>query len=164
MATARAFRGFRFPTEVILWAVRRYLRFPLSYRDLEAMLADRGVEVDHVSLYRWVQRFAPELERRLRRHLRPCRGPWHVDETFVRVGGGWRYLYRAVDGSGRTIDFLLSAKRDKKAARRFLRQALGRIAERLAALEKADQRSQAGALHSRMERRNLQRPRLGLPR
>ena len=64
------------------------------------MLADRGVEVDHVGLYRWVQRFAPELEKRLRRHLRPCRGPWHVDETYVRVGGQWRYLYRAVDGTG----------------------------------------------------------------
>src|SRR3712207_3871561 len=76
MTDARAFRGFRFPAEVILWAVRWYLQFPISYRDLERMLADRGVQVDHVSLYRWVQRFAPELEKRLRRHLRPCRGPW----------------------------------------------------------------------------------------
>jgi transposase-like protein len=127
MTTARRpFRGFRFPAEVILWAVRWYLRFPVSYRDLEAMLADRGVEVDHVTLYRWVQRFAPELEKRVRRHLRPCRGPWHVDETFVRVGGGWRYLYRAVDGTGQTIEFMLSATRDKKAARRFFRRALGR--------------------------------------
>jgi IS6 family transposase len=81
MTDARAFRGFRFPAEVILWAVRRYLRFPISHRDLEAMLADRGVAVDHVSLYRRVQRFAPELEKRVRRRLRPCRGPWHVDET-----------------------------------------------------------------------------------
>src|SRR5919107_762135 len=77
MTTARAFRGYRFPAEVILWAVRWYLQFPLSYRDLEAMLADRGVEVDHTTLYRWVQRFSPELERRTRPHLRPCRGPWH---------------------------------------------------------------------------------------
>ena len=69
MTDARAFRGFRFPAEVILWAVRWYLQFPLSYRDLEAMLADRGVAVDHVSLYRWVQRFAPELEKRLARRL-----------------------------------------------------------------------------------------------
>jgi transposase, IS6 family len=126
MTDARAFRGFRFPAEVILWAVRWYLQFPLSYRDLERMLADRGVAVDHVTLYRWVQRFAPELEKRTRRHLRSCRGPWHVDETYVRVGGQWRYLYRAVDGTGQTIDFLLSAKRDKKAARRFFRKALGR--------------------------------------
>src|SRR5688572_29175434 len=126
MATARAFRGFRFPTKVILWAVRWDLQFLLSYRDLERRLADRGVAVDHVTLYRWVQRFAPELEKRLRRHLRPCRGPWHVDATYVRVGGAWRYLYRAVDGTGQTIDFLLSARRDKAAARRFFRQALGR--------------------------------------
>jgi transposase-like protein len=126
MTTARAFRGFRFPAEVILWAVRWYLQFGLSYRDLERMLADRGVQVDHVSLYRWVQRFAPELERRVRRQLRPCRGPWHVDETYVRVGGAWRYLYRAVDGSGQTIDFLLSATRDKRAAKRFFRKALAR--------------------------------------
>ena len=77
-------------------------------------------------MYRWVQRFAPELEKRTRRHLRPCRGPWHVDETYLQVDGEWRYLYRAVDGTGQTIDFLLSAKRDKKAAKRFFRKALGR--------------------------------------
>src|SRR4051812_9940538 len=97
MTIARAFRGFRFPAEVILWAVRWYLQFPISYRDLEAMLADRGVAVDHTTMYRWVQRFAPELEKRMRRHLRPCHGPWHVDETYIRVSGEWRYLYRAVD-------------------------------------------------------------------
>jgi transposase, IS6 family len=100
MTSARAFRGFRFPAEVILWAVRWSLQVPLSDRDLERLLADRGVAVDHVSLFRWVQRFAPELEQRVRRHLRPCRGPWHVDATSVRVGGGWRYLDRAVDGTG----------------------------------------------------------------
>ena len=99
---------------------------PVSHRDLERTLADRGVAVDHVTLFRWVQRFAPELEKRMRRHLRPCRGSWHVDETYVRVGGRWRHLYRAVDGTGRTIDFLLSAKRDRKAAERFFRKALGR--------------------------------------
>ena len=81
MTTARAFRGFRFPAEVILWAVRWYLQFPISYRDLEAMLADRGVVVDHTTLYRWVQRFAPELEKRMRRHLRPS-GP------VANSGGG----------------------------------------------------------------------------
>ena len=125
---ARAFRGFRFPAEVILWAVRWYLQFSISYRDLERMLADRGVIVDHTTMYRWVQRFAPELEKRMRRHLRLCRGPWHVDETYIRVSGQWRYLYRAVDGTGQTIDFLLSAKRDKKAAKRFFKRALGREA------------------------------------
>ena len=126
MTDARAFRGFRFPAEVILWAVRWYLQFPISYRDLERMLADRGVQVDHTTMYRWVQRFAPELEKRMRRHLRPCLWSWHVDETYLRVDGQWRYLYRAVDGAGQTIDFLLSAKRDKKAAKRFFRRAFGR--------------------------------------
>jgi transposase-like protein len=126
MSTARAFRGFRFPAEVILWAVRWYSAFPVSYRDLELMLADRGVAVDHTTMYRWVQRFAPSSRSGCAGTCGPCRGPWHVDETFVRVGGGWRYLYRAVDGTGQTIDFLLSATRDKKAAKRFFRKALGR--------------------------------------
>jgi IS6 family transposase len=127
MTDARACRGCRFPAEVILGAVRWSLQYPISSRDLEAMLVDRGVQVDPVTLYRWVQRFAPELERRLRRHRRPCRGPWHGDETSVRVDGQWRYLYRAVDGSGQTIDFRLSsATRDKRAARRLFRRALGR--------------------------------------
>ena len=126
MTLAHPFRGFRFPPEVILWAVRWYLRFSVSFRDLEQMPAERGVRVDHVSLHRWVQRFAPELERRVRPHLRPTGSAWHVDETYIRVGGGWRYLYRAVDGAGRTVEFLLSAARDAAAARRFFARALGR--------------------------------------
>src|SRR3954453_8607671 len=99
---------------------------PLNATEPEAMLADRGVEVDHTTMYRWVQRFAPELEKRMRRHLRPCRGPWYVDETYIRVSGQCRYLYRAFDGTGQTIDFLLSAKRDKTTAKRFFKRALGR--------------------------------------
>src|SRR5918997_4291572 len=126
MRQDRSFKGRQFTAEVILWAVRWYLAFPVSYRDLELMLADRGVSVDHTTMYRWVQRFAPELEKRVRRHLPPCRVPWHVDETYVRAGGRWRYLYRAVDGTGQTIEFLLSATRDKKAAKRFFRRALAR--------------------------------------
>ena len=126
MTLARPFRGFRFPPDVILWAVRWYLQFAVSFRDLELMLADRGVQVDHVTLYRWTQRFAPELAVRMRQHLRPCRGAWHVDETYVRIAGDWHYLYRAVDDTGQTADFLLSAKRDMHAARRFFRRALGR--------------------------------------
>ena len=100
MTTARAFRGYRFPAEVILWAVRWYLQFPISYRDLERMLADRGVgrPHHHVPLGPALR---PRLEKRTRRHLRPCRGPWHVDETYIQVDGEWRYLYRAVDGTGK---------------------------------------------------------------
>ena len=90
MTDARACRGCRCPAEIILGAVRWSLPCPLSCRDLERRLADRGIAVDHVSLYRWGQRCAPELEQRRRRHLRPCRGPGHVDATSVRVGGSWR--------------------------------------------------------------------------
>src|ERR687885_325701 len=120
-----AFKGRQFTAEVILWAVRWYLMFPISYRDLELMLLDRGVEVDHTTLFRWIQAYAPELEKRVRPHLRACNGSWRVDETYVKVKGRWVYLYRAVDSRGQTIDFLLSAKRDAAAAKRFFRKALG---------------------------------------
>src|SRR3982751_375301 len=89
------------------------------------MLADRGVSVDHTPLFRWIQAYAPELDQRLRPHLRLTTGSWRVDETYLRVKGRWTYLYRAVDSHGQTIDFLLSAKRDAGAARRFFRKALG---------------------------------------
>ena len=127
LATLRAdltFKGRQFTAEVILWAVRWYLMFPISYRDLELMLQDRGVAIAHTTIFRWVQAYAPELERRLRPYLRMSNGSWRVDETYVRVKGRWMYLYRAVDSRGQTIDFLLSAKRDAKAAKRFFRKAL----------------------------------------
>jgi len=120
-----SFKGRQFTAEVILWAVRWYLMFPISYRDLELMLADRGVEVDHTTIFRWIQAYAPELEKRIRPHLRASNGSWRVDETYVKVKGRWTYLYRAVDSRGQTIDFLLSAKRDAAAAKRFFRKALG---------------------------------------
>jgi IS6 family transposase len=119
-----AFKGRQFTAEVILWAVRWYLMFPISYRDLELMLLDRGVEVDHTTIFRWIQAYAPEIEKRIRPHLRPSEGSWRVDETYVKVKGRWMYLYRAVDSRGQTIDFLLSAKRDAEAAKRFFRKAL----------------------------------------
>jgi IS6 family transposase len=118
------FKGRQFTAEIILWAVRWYLQFPISYRDLERMLSDRGVQVDHTTLFRWIQAYAPELDKRARPHLRPTNGSWRVDETYIRVKGEWVYLYRAVDASGQTIDFLLSPKRDAAAARRFFRKAL----------------------------------------
>ena len=122
----RPFKGRQFTAEVILWAVRWYLQFPISYRDLELMLRDRGVLVDHTTVYRWVQTYAPELEKRLRPHLRPTNGSWRVDETYIKLKGRWVYLYRAVDSRGQTIDFRLSAKRDAQAAKRFFRKALAR--------------------------------------
>ncbi len=121
----QCFKGRQFTAEVILWAVRWYLMFPISYRDLELMLQDRGVEVDHTTIFRWIQAYAPELEERIRPHLRRSNGSWRVDETYVKVKGRWTYLYRAVDSRGQTIDLLLSARRDAAAAKRFFRKALG---------------------------------------
>ncbi len=119
-----AFAGFQFPPEVILLAVRWYLRYGLSYRDLEELLAERGIEVDHVTLYRWVQRFTPLIVDA----ARPCRHTigdrWFVDETYVKVAGTWRYVYRAVDQHGQVIDVYLSAKRDVKAATRFFSKSI----------------------------------------
>ncbi len=110
---------------MIVLAVRWYLRFGLSYRDVEELLAERGVEVDHVTVYRWVQRFTPLLAEA----ARPCRHAvgdrWFVDETYVKVAGRWRYLYRAVDQFGQVIDVFLSPRRDTEAARRFFGRAIG---------------------------------------
>jgi len=120
-----AFAGFRFPSDVIVVAVRWYLRFGLSYRDVEELLAERGIRVDHVTIYRWVLRFTPLLADA----ARPCRhrvgDRWQVDETYVRVAGRWRYVYRAIDQSGQVIDVFVSARRDAKAARRFFERAIG---------------------------------------
>ena len=99
--------------------------YVLSYRDLEEMMDERGLRVDHTTIYRWVQCYAPELERRCRPHLKATTAPWRVDETYVKVKGSWIYLYRAVDSAGNTLEFLLSATRDAQAAKRFFRKALG---------------------------------------
>ncbi|WP_406240072.1 IS6 family transposase (plasmid) [Acetobacter orientalis] len=120
------FKGRHFRGEVILWAVRWYCRYGISYRDLETMLAERGVSVDHSTIYRWVQRYAPEMEKRLRWYWkRPgFSRSWRVDETYIKVKGRWTYLYRAVDQDGDTIDFYLSPTRNAKAAKRFLAKAV----------------------------------------
>jgi transposase, IS6 family len=104
--------------------VRWYLRYALSYRDLEEMMWERGLSLDHTTIYRWVQAYAPELEKRIRPHLRLTNDSYRVDETYVKVKGAWKYLYRAVDSTGQTIDFMLSAKRDARAAKRFFRKIL----------------------------------------
>jgi len=121
---ASAFARFRFPPGVIVVAVRWYLRFNLSYRDVEELLMERGVEVDHVTVHRWVQRFAPLLAdaARFARHSPGDR--WFVDETYVKVNGVWRYVYRAIDQHGQVIDVLVSARRDAATARRFFQRAL----------------------------------------
>jgi transposase-like protein len=109
---------------VIVLAVRWYLRFGLSYRDVEELLAERGIEVDHVTIFRWVLRFTPLLGEA----ARPCRHAvgdrWQVDETYVKVAGRWRYVYRAIDQFGQVIDVLVSARRDADAASRFFKRAI----------------------------------------
>jgi transposase-like protein len=119
------FAGFRFPPDVIVLAVRWYLRFGLSYRDVEELLAERGIEVDHVTIYRWVLRFTPLLAEA----ARPCRHAvgdrWQVDETYVKVTGQWRYVYRAIDQFGQVIDVFVSTRRDATAVHRFFERAIG---------------------------------------
>jgi len=123
-ARRSAFAGFRFPPDVIVLAVRWYLRFGLSYRDVEQLLAERGIEADHVTVYRWVQRCTPLLAEA----ARPCRHAvghrWWVDETYVKVAGRWRYVYRAIDQFGQVIDVFVSPRRDATAARRFFERAI----------------------------------------
>jgi IS6 family transposase len=110
--------------ELILCAVRWYLRYSLSLRDVEELLAERGLAADHTTIWRWVQRYGPELKQRLRHQLKPTNKSWRVDETYIRVKGRWCYLYRAIDSTGATIDFLLSALRGAAAAKCLFRQAL----------------------------------------
>jgi putative transposase len=117
-------KGMRFPIDVILVCIRWYAAYPLSYRQLEEMMQERGVFVDHSSINRWAMRFLPLLEKVFRQHKRPVGRSWRMDETYIKVKGAWKYLYRAVDKEGKTVDFLLSAKRDKTAAMRFFNQAM----------------------------------------
>jgi transposase, IS6 family len=111
-----------YASDVILLCVRWYCRYQLSYRDLEEMMRERGLTVDHVTIFRWVQRYAPEINRRMRPHLRMSGTSYRLDETYVKVGTEWKYLYRAVDSSGQTIEFMLSARRYVSAAKRFFKK------------------------------------------
>ena len=119
-----ATKGMRFPIDVILVCIRWYAAYPLSYRHLEEMMQERGVFVDHSSINRWAIRFLPLLEKVFRKHKRQVGGSWRMDETYIKVKGVWKYLYRAVDKEGKTVDFLLTAKRDKAAALRFFEKAM----------------------------------------
>ena len=113
------FKGSQFEREIILWGVRWYVAYPISYRQLEEMMGERGVTVDHSTLNRWVIKYAPEVEKQFRRRQRPVGRSWRVDETYVKIKGQWAYLYRAVDKAGHTIDFLLTPQRDQEAAEAF---------------------------------------------
>src|SRR3981081_1253209 len=119
-----AFKGRQHPGELIILCVRLYLRYPLSYEHVAELMAERGVEVDASCIWRWVQVYAPELNKRCRSHLKPATKSYRIDETYIQVKGVDKYLYRAVDSTGQTIDFLLTAKLDTAAAKRFLRKAV----------------------------------------
>src|SRR5262245_58941529 len=123
---AVSFKGAYFPTEVMLMGVRWYVAYPLSTRHVEELMAERGVDVDHSTITRWIIKYSPLLEEAFHRRKRPVWVSWRMDETYIRVRGEWKYLYRAVDKHGKTIDFLLTAQRDEHAAKRFLTKAIRR--------------------------------------
>jgi transposase, IS6 family len=118
------FKWRHFEGAIIVLCVRWYLRYALNYRDLEEIMLERGLRVDHTTIFRWVQRYAPELDKRCRPHLKATNDSYRVDETYIKIKKQWYYLYRAVDSEGNTLDFRLSATRDAKAAERFFRKAL----------------------------------------
>ena len=120
------FKGSQFEREIILWGVRWYVAYPISYRQLEEMMSERGVAVDHATLNRWVIKYAPEFEKAFRHRQRPVGRSWWLDETYVKIKGNWAYLYRAVDKEGQTVDFLLTPQRDRAAAEAFLWKAIRR--------------------------------------
>ncbi len=120
------FKWRHYQSEIILLCVRWYLRYWLSYRDLAEMMDERGLSLAHTTIYRWVQAYAPEMDKRCRPYLKQTNDSWRVDETYVKVRGQWMYLYRAVDSTGQTLDFLLNETRSARAAKRFFRKVLGR--------------------------------------
>ncbi len=123
---AISFKGAHFPPEIILMGVRWYVAYPLSYRHVEELLEERGVPIDHATIQRWVVKYSPQLEEAFHRRKRPVWVSWRMDETYMKVKGQWDYLYRAVDKTGQTIDFLLTEHRDEQAAKRFLTKAIRR--------------------------------------
>src|SRR6266702_4353219 len=123
---AISFKGAHFPPEVILMGVRWSVAYPLSTRQVEELMEERGVEVDHSTINRWVIKYSPRLEEAFHRRKRPVWVSWRMDETYIKVKGEWKYLYRAVDKYGQTIDFLLTEQRDQEAALRFLKKAIRR--------------------------------------
>ena len=123
---AVSFKGAHFPQDIILTGIRWYVAYPLSTRHVEELMEERGVEVDHSTINRWVIKYSPQLEEAFHRRKRPVWVSWRLDETYIKVKGQWRYLYRPVDKQGQTIDFLLTEHRDKEAALRFLKKAIRR--------------------------------------
>ena len=118
------FKWRKFSKDIIILCVRWYLRYALSYRNVTEIIAERGIDVDHSTIYRWVQYYAPILDMECRKHLKNTGGSFRVDETYIKVKGQWKYLYRAVDKNNQTIEFHLSPKRDKGAAKKFFKKVL----------------------------------------
>jgi transposase-like protein len=157
------FKRRRFPVEIILLCVRWYCKYGISYRDLAEMMQERGIKVDPSTLFRWVPRYAPEIEKRIRQYQGSRSGSWRVDETYVRIGGRWKYLFRAIDKHGQFIASMLSNRRDTGAAYRFLRKAIKAMShyppssittDKLASYPKAIQRLQdEGLLSKNVEHR-----------
>ena len=125
----KVMKRLHYPLDVILLCVRWYVAYSLSLRNLEEMMAERGFEVDHSTVHRWVIKLIPLFEKAFRQHKRPVGKSWRMDETYIKVGGQWKYLYRAVDKAGNTVDFLLRAHRDKAAARRYFEKAIDQNGE-----------------------------------
>jgi putative transposase len=121
-----SFKGAHFVKDMILTCVRRYVAYPLSYRQVEELMQERGMSVDHVAINRWVVKYSPQLEATFHCRKRPVWLSCRMDETYIKVKGQWRSLYRALDTSGQTIDFLLTEQRDEQAATRFLTKAIRR--------------------------------------
>ena len=124
MSEFSLFKRRHFQADIILCAVRWYLRYALSYRDVEELMQERGLGADHTTIFRWVQWYAPELDKRCRPRLKATNDSYHVDETYIKIHKQWHYLYRAVDSTGATLDFMLSATRDADAAEQFFRKVL----------------------------------------
>jgi transposase-like protein len=118
------FKWKHYEAEIIITCVRWYLKYPLSYRNIEEMMEERNVEVDHTTIYRWVNKYSTEINKKMRKYLNKTNDSWRVDETYIKVKGKWTYLYRAVDSNGDTLDFMLSKKRNKKAATKFFKKVL----------------------------------------
>src|SRR5215469_5200702 len=121
---AKVLKRLHFPVDVMLLCVRWYVAYSLSLRNLEEMMAEHGIEVDHSTVHRWVLKLVPLFEKAFRKHKRPVGKSWRMDETYIKVRGQWKYLYRAVDKAGDTVDFLFRARRDKAAARRYFEKAI----------------------------------------
>ncbi|WP_132247856.1 IS6 family transposase [Marinisporobacter balticus] len=125
MISQNLFKWKHFESEIIVLCVRWYLKYSLSDRNLQEIMSERGLSIAHTTIMRWVHEHAPIIDKKIRKYLKPTNDSWRVDETYIKVKGEWKYLYRAVDSEGNTIDFYFSEKRDKQAAKRFFEKALG---------------------------------------